>query len=267
MAVGCVVWEPPDGSTRRASMLGRDKIHRHSLRSEPRAPREARLHLPRLRHLLASHRSQARAALGFSARDPATLACIVVAKRDALEWRTICVRGEHRRNHRWRASPPSLWWCAWTVAAWEAGKKQGQDGWLDDHNYYRCLHGADPVGWDYTLESQAQAVANSMPHGALGLVQRWHAGGREPRHGHGHVHLRRLLVLYNQNCATHYWYEEVECWGFGDDGWKSPTCTIGHLTAMIWKKTTKIGCASNGNYFVCQYGAEPPNFNWLVPHE
>ena len=66
---------------------------------------------------------------------------------------------------------------------------------------------------------------------------------------------------YNQNCATHNWYEEVECWGFGDDGWKVPTCTIGHLTAMIWKKTTKIGCASNGNYFVCQYGAEPPNFN------
>ena len=66
---------------------------------------------------------------------------------------------------------------------------------------------------------------------------------------------------YNQNCATHNWYEEVECWGSGDDGWKNPTCTIGHLTAMIWKKTTKIGCAANGNYFVCQYGAEPPNFN------
>ena len=62
-----------------------------------------------------------------------------------------------------RRTAVALWWCAWTVAAWEAGKKQGQDGWLDDHNYYRCLHGADPVGWDYTLESQAQAVANAMP--------------------------------------------------------------------------------------------------------
>ena len=66
---------------------------------------------------------------------------------------------------------------------------------------------------------------------------------------------------YNQNCATHHWYEEYACWGAGDDGWQDPTCTIGHLTAMIWKKTTKIGCASSGNYFACQYGAEPPNFN------
>ena len=33
---------------------------------------------------------------------------------------------------------------------------KGMDGWLEDHNYFRCLHNADPVGWDYGLESQAR---------------------------------------------------------------------------------------------------------------
>ena len=161
-----------------------------------------------------------------------------------------------------RFTAVALWWCAWTVAAWEAGKKTGQDGWLDDHNYYRCLHGADPVGWDYTLESQAQAVANAMP--PMAHSDSYNAGmpaGENLAMGMGTFTCGDYTGPYNQNCATHNWYEEVECWGFGDDGWKVPTCTIGHLTAMIWKKTTKIGCASNGNYFVCQYGAEPPNFN------
>ena len=161
-----------------------------------------------------------------------------------------------------RLTAVALWWCAWTVAAWEAGKKTGQDGWLDDHNYYRCLHGADPVGWDYTLESQAQAVANAMP--PMAHSDSYNAGmpaGENLAMGMGTFTCGDYTGPYNQNCATHNWYEEVECWGFGDDGWKYPSCTIGHLTAMIWKKTTKIGCASNGNYFVCQYGAEPPNFN------
>ena len=61
-----------------------------------------------------------------------------------------------------RLTAVALWWCAWTVAAWEAGKKQGQDGWLDDHNYYRCLHGADPVGWDYGLEEKARYLADQQ---------------------------------------------------------------------------------------------------------
>ena len=161
-----------------------------------------------------------------------------------------------------RLTAVALWLCAWTVAAWEAGKKQGQDGWLDDHNYYRCLHGADPVTWDSTLESQAQAVADAMP--PMAHSDSYNApmpAGENLAMGMGTFTWGDYTGPYNQNCATHNWYEEYECWGSGENGWKGPTCTIGHFTAMVWKNTTKIGCASNGNYFVCQYGAEPPNFN------
>ena len=112
-------------------------------------------------------------------------------------------------------------WCAWTVAAWEAGKKTGQDGWLDDHNYYRCLHGADPVTWDSTLESQAQAVADAMP--PMAHSDSYNApmpAGENLAMGMGTFTCGDYTGPYNQNCATHNWYEEVQCWGFGDDGWK-----------------------------------------------
>ena len=115
-----------------------------------------------------------------------------------------------------RLTAVALWWCAWTVAAWEAGKKTGQDGWLDDHNYYRCLHGADPVGWDYTLESQAQAVANdNAARGGLSHSNSYSAAepaGENLAMGMGTYTCGDYNGPYNQNCATHYWYEEVECW-------------------------------------------------------
>ena len=53
-----------------------------------------------------------------------------------------------------RLTAVALWWCAWTAAAYEHGTSTGMDGWLDDHNYYRCLHGADPVSWDYGAREQ-----------------------------------------------------------------------------------------------------------------
>ena len=46
----------------------------------------------------------------------------------------------------------SLWWAS-TVAAYEHGTSTGIDGWLEDHNYFRCLHNAEPVSWDYGLEA------------------------------------------------------------------------------------------------------------------
>ena len=156
-----------------------------------------------------------------------------------------------------RLTAVALWWCAWTVAAWEAGKKQGQDGWLDDHNYYRCLHGADPVGWDYTLESQAQAVANSMP--PMAHSDSYNAGmpaGENLAMGMGTFTCGDYTGPYNQNCATYNWYHEyTDCWS-PITGWQPGMCTIGHFTAMVWKGVTKIGCASSGNYHVCEYGSD-----------
>lgn len=42
------------------------------------------------------------------------------------------------------------------------GATTGSQGWLDDHNYYRCQHGADPIVWDDALEAKAQTWADYM---------------------------------------------------------------------------------------------------------
>jgi hypothetical protein len=53
------------------------------------------------------------------------------------------------------------------------------------------------------------------------------------------------------------WYNEVNSYHFNKPGW---SILAGHFTAMVWKDTTKIGCAVNKKCtwetFICQYS--PP---------
>ena len=42
------------------------------------------------------------------------------------------------------------------------GTTTGAEGWVEDHNFFRCQHGADPVVWDSALASKAQAWADEL---------------------------------------------------------------------------------------------------------
>lgn len=113
---------------------------------------------------------------------------------------------------------------------------------INAHNQYRQLHQAPNLSWDLTLALYAQANADS--YSCSGSLQ--HTGGP-----------------YGENLAAGYssgldsvsaWYNEIN-----DYDWSS-TSTFNHFTQVVWKSTTKLGCAykdcrSNnwGLYVVCEY--------------
>ena len=147
--------------------------------------------------------------------------------------------------------------CAWTAAAYEHGTSTGMDGWLEDHNYFRCLHNAEPVSWDYGLEEKARYLADqqTMSH-TPDVYNVKPSSGENIAMGGGTFTCGDYTGPYNQNCATYNWYHEyTDCWS-PITGWQPGMCTIGHFTAMVWKGVTKIGCASSGNYHVCEYGSD-----------
>ncbi|KAF4727409.1 hypothetical protein FOZ63_002130 [Perkinsus olseni] len=148
---------------------------------------------------------------------------------------------------------------------------EGAEGWVKDHNYFRCLHGAEPVEWSTELESSAQAWADHLA-GEGGTLE--HSGsyssapyaGENLAMGYGPAPAvcNGTGSNYNQHCAVWNWYNEYNQFMKGHcDTWKDVS-GIGHFTAMVWKGANKIGCAQSGDYYVCQYGhsncmAEDPN--------
>lgn len=111
---------------------------------------------------------------------------------------------------------------------------------LEAHNSKRADHSASLLTWDTTVYNYAQAYADKYVCGA-GLV---HSGGK-----------------YGENLASGYssgvaafdaWYSE------GDNYDYSTATTFNHFTAIIWKGTSKLGCAykdcgDDGLYVICSY--------------
>lgn len=114
---------------------------------------------------------------------------------------------------------------------------------LNAHNKFRKLHHAPDLIWDSTLAEYAKNYAS--------LCEFKHS--RTP---------------YGENLAAGYpsieaaiqaWYDENEDYSYRWPGFSHQT---GHFTQMVWKSTTKLGCAyvacngkhgTPGHYLVCEY--------------
>lgn len=130
------------------------------------------------------------------------------------------------------------------------------NAYLKGHNDARAKHGAKPLTWSDNLASKAQKWAN-------GCVFQ-HSGGSLGSFGEN---LAAGTGKYGIDSA-------IQSWVIEDKNYDPNNPQASHFTQVVWKSTTKVGCAvqsCNGifdasfgkaRFYVCEY--DPPgNFNNL----
>lgn len=145
---------------------------------------------------------------------------------------------------------------------------------LDHHNVHRSNHSAPALEWDDTLASYAANTANGcvfehdMKQGGGGYGQNLASWGTSGD-------MDDLKIKAAAMGITNQWYnDEMGNWGtYGQDNPPSGQSlnSYGHFTQVVWKSSTKVGCATvkcpsgtvlNGFpswYTVCNY-SPPGNF-------
>ena len=123
------------------------------------------------------------------------------------------------------------------------------NGFVEAHNKYRAMHGAQLIHWDTGLESTAQQYANrcittqhSPESSYLGenLASFWGGGMSTPEQ------------------VVELWYKEINDYDFNNPGYPRQTGQkIGHFTQVVWNASTAVGCGyarcDTIDFFVCQY--------------
>lgn len=116
---------------------------------------------------------------------------------------------------------------------------------LDAHNNYRADHGVGPLSWDQSAYDYAQNNADN--YDCSGVLT----------HTHGPFGENLAAGFKDGPAAVKAWYVEGETYDY------SYANTYDHFTQVVWKDSTKVGCAYKdcrhtnwGLYIVCEY--DPP---------
>jgi len=124
---------------------------------------------------------------------------------------------------------------------------------LNFHNYYRCVHGTQPLVWDNGLAASAQEWAYNRMNSACVMQHSGYAKlGENVAAG-----TWRGLTGYNwwlsETDVVNAWYHEPFTYG------STASPTLNHFTQVVWHATTRVGCAwaacnaSQYEFWVCQY--------------
>jgi len=153
-----------------------------------------------------------------------------------------------------------------TQAATDAQPTDYQSAALFHHNKHRANHTADGLVWDATLAGYAQTIAkgcvfaHDMTQGGGGYGQNLAAYGTT-----ADMDSLDLSTVVGDAVTNQWYYGEAANMPYGQD---SPA-TSGvpeylHFSQVLWKSTTKVGCATvqcgagtifsyNSLYTVCNY--------------
>ena len=116
---------------------------------------------------------------------------------------------------------------------------------LAAHNQLRARHCVPPMVWDAELAAQAKAWANRCMF------------EHDPSAGSvGENLYYESPRLRDVKAGVDDWYSEIAEYNFATTRYIS---AAGHFTQVIWKSSTRLGCAVNycpgmkGAYLVCRY--------------
>jgi len=129
------------------------------------------------------------------------------------------------------------------------------------HNWYRCMHGANPVKWSKDVAEGAKKYIlkkTTLVHDDTYRLKP-PAG---PAAENLAFHPQKIAI----DKAVTAWYEECELCTTGQCATFTDGCekgkrnqATGHFTAMVWKGVKEIGCAVNqkGTILCCRYYSGP----------
>eukprot|EP00887_Chlorella_sp_A99_P002718 scaffold6.g2718.t1 len=132
---------------------------------------------------------------------------------------------------------------------------------LELHNWARMQHATPNVTWNALAAAWAQRWADRCVWGHDLTGERGGAAEGQDMH----AYIGNLALVYpGWPSAFKTWYQdELAIYNFSDPGFSDLT---GHMTALLWKDTGTVGCASaecedvpvdgvlwTGTYFVCYY--------------
>jgi len=113
---------------------------------------------------------------------------------------------------------------------------------LDAHNTDRAKHLAQPLSWD--TDAYNYAKKNADNYDCSGVLT----------HTHGQFGENLACGYKDGPSAVQAWYEEGQTYDY------STANEYNHFTQMVWKDTTKVGCAYKdcssenwGLYIICSY--------------
>lgn len=121
------------------------------------------------------------------------------------------------------------------------------------HNAVRARVGTAPLRWSDTLASFAQQWANQL------IQNGQFAHSHNPKYGENLYEISGGAATPASVVKT--WAEEVHDYDYGTN-----TCrgVCGHYTQVVWRDTSKVGCAvartEAREVWVCEY--DPPG-NWV----
>ena len=122
---------------------------------------------------------------------------------------------------------------------------------LDRHNYWRADVGLEPLDWSDELMKSADKWAHALKSDKCGFYHSKSAYGENLWTGTTGAFPTANVVDDWASEKADYNYEKNKC---------KAGKVCGHYTQIVWKNTTKVGCAKvecNGmTTWVCQY--DPP---------